>query len=307
MSKKGVASNLLLLSHLFSRLPPSGIQMASVRLHTKARQEYRGGVKRFHVPDDKVPWLVDWPEYQPVDYTAPSVLKGPVWADPDIRTTPPEKPLKFNSLDGKVDRQSHMGDYVIAGGVPRNPAGRTGMVGRGLLGRWGPNHAADPIVTRWKRDAAGSKVMREGKPVLEFVAIKRTDTGDWAIPGGMVDPGEAVSRTLKREFGEEAMNSLEASEAEKKEIEKHINQLFEGGTKLYAGYVDDPRNTDNSWMETVAFNFHDDTGEAFSKVQLCAGDDAGAVAWTDICSDLHLYASHIHFIQEVAKLRNAAW
>ena len=23
------------------------------------------------------------------------------------------------------------------------------MVGRGLLGRWGPNHAADPIVTRY--------------------------------------------------------------------------------------------------------------------------------------------------------------
>ena len=52
---------------------------------------------------------------------------------------------------------------------------------------------------------------------------------------------------------------------------------------------------------------HTHTGEAFSKVRLCAGDDAGAVAWTDICSDLQLYASHIHFIQEVAKLRNAAW
>ena len=23
------------------------------------------------------------------------------------------------------------------------------MIGRGLLGRWGPNHAADPIVTRF--------------------------------------------------------------------------------------------------------------------------------------------------------------
>ena len=31
----------------------------------------------------------------------------------------------------------------------RNPIGRTGMVGRGLLGRWGPNHAADPVVTRY--------------------------------------------------------------------------------------------------------------------------------------------------------------
>jgi len=31
----------------------------------------------------------------------------------------------------------------------RNPVGRTGMRGRGLLGRWGPNHAADPVVTRY--------------------------------------------------------------------------------------------------------------------------------------------------------------
>lgn len=61
--------------------------MATVALHTKARQaEYLGGVRRFPVPDDKVQWSVDWPEYQPVDYTAPVVLKGPVWADPDIRS-----------------------------------------------------------------------------------------------------------------------------------------------------------------------------------------------------------------------------
>ena len=30
----------------------------------------------------------------------------------------------------------------------RNPIGRTGVCGRGLLGRWGPNHAADSVVTR---------------------------------------------------------------------------------------------------------------------------------------------------------------
>ena len=67
--------------------------------------------------------------------------------------------------------------------VCRNPIGRTGMKGRGLLGRWGPNHAVDPIVSRWQRDAKGEKVMLGGKPVLEFVAIKRKDIGDWAIPG----------------------------------------------------------------------------------------------------------------------------
>ena len=36
---------------------------------------------------------------------------------------------------------------------------------------------------RWKRNSNGEKELRDGKPVLEFVAIKRKDTGEWAIPG----------------------------------------------------------------------------------------------------------------------------
>lgn len=48
----------------------------------------------------------------------------------------------------------------------------------------------------------------------------------------MVDPGDTVSRTLKKEFGEEAMNSMEASEQEKGEIERQINKLFSGGVKV---------------------------------------------------------------------------
>ena len=51
------------------------------RLH-----DYQDGVKRFPVPEDKVLWSVEWPEYKPVDHTSPHVLKGPVWADPDFRS-----------------------------------------------------------------------------------------------------------------------------------------------------------------------------------------------------------------------------
>ena len=68
--------------------------------------------------------------------------------------------------------------------------------------------------------------------MLEFVAIQRKDTGAWAIPGGMVDPGEKVfvihasidrllfafvnacqkvSVTVKREFMEEALDSTGAA------------------------------------------------------------------------------------------------
>ena len=72
-------------------------------------------------------------------------------------------------------------------GAPLNIRGRTGLRGRGILGRYGPNHAADPIVTRWKRDECGAVVNDEksGKPILQFVSIQRRDTGEWAIPGGI--------------------------------------------------------------------------------------------------------------------------
>ncbi|XP_063165920.1 ADP-ribose pyrophosphatase, mitochondrial isoform X2 [Candoia aspera] len=247
-------------------------------LHKKARTSpYPGSkVERSQVPNDKVDWLINWKNYSPVEYTAPSVLAGPKWADPEIG----------------------------------NPVGRTGLVGRGLLGRWGPNHAADPLVTRWKRDGSGNKTAHpvSGKNILQLIAIKRKDCGEWAIPGGMVDPGEKLSAALKREFSEEALNSLQKTKAEKEEMEKHLNRLFsQDHFVAYKGYVDDPRNTDNAWMETEAVNYHDESGEAMDNLHLEAGDDAGKVKWVDVSEKLTLYASHSDFVRLVTEKRGAHW
>ncbi len=38
------------------------------------------------------------------------------------------------------------------------------------------------------------------------MAIQRRDTKEWAIPGGMRDPGEVITKTLIREFAEEALS-----------------------------------------------------------------------------------------------------
>ena len=67
-----------------------------------------------------------------------------------------------------------------------NPIGRTGLRGRGLLGKWGPNHAADFILTRWLRNEMnGQQIMNEDsqKPILQFLAIERLRGNEWAIPG----------------------------------------------------------------------------------------------------------------------------
>ncbi|CAG5897620.1 unnamed protein product, partial [Menidia menidia] len=260
--------------------------------HVKARcpQYPNSTVKRCPVPDDMVDWSQKWPQYKPVCYTAPPVLKKPVWADPDIGSFSP----RFNAVDGAVDRTSFEGSYRVDNGKPLNPRGRTGLTGRGLLGRWGPNHAADPIVTRWKLDPSGAKMNHSvsKQPILQYVSIKRKDCGEWAIPG--------------REFSEEALNSLSVSPSERAKIHERINQLFKSqGFQVYKGYVDDPRNTDNAWMETVAVNFHDETGTSVSELPLQAGDDAGQVQWVDVDSSLALYANHSHFLELVAKEKKA--
>ncbi len=56
--------------------------------------------------------------------------------------------------------------------MPRNPVQRTGMTGRGSLGRWGPNHIADAIITRFARDETSEVIFRCGRPVLEFLAYR---------------------------------------------------------------------------------------------------------------------------------------
>jgi ADP-ribose pyrophosphatase len=76
---------------------------------------------------------------------------------------------------------------------------------------------------------------------------------------------------------------------------------------LIKGYVDDPRNTDNAWMETVACLFHDGEGNQIGQFKLKAGDDAKALQWMDIDDDLNLYASHKMFLMLAAKHLRAHW
>lgn len=196
---------------------------------------YAKTIQRFRVPDDKVFWSEKYDDYHPILFESP-ILEGKPWADPPIEREN-FKP-KFNELDRKVNRVSHIGKYEVVSGRPLNPFGRTGISGRGILGRWGPNHAADPIVSTWKR--MNGEIVKHSttqKPILQVLCIQRGDTGEMALPGGMVDEGEQVSTTLKREFIEEALNG--------KIDESQLNEFFKDGTEIYRGYVDDPRNTDN--------------------------------------------------------------
>lgn len=161
------------------------------------------------------------------------------------------------------------------------PGGRTGIIGRGLLGRFGPNHAADPIVTR----------MRDGK--LQVIFVLRNDgSGMLAFPGGMVDVGATHTETLKAEFTQEACLPGGA-----------VDRLFSQCEKrtVYRGPVDDWRTTDEAWIETVAVHFHAPDDIA-SSLDLEVTDKAEVikVGWHDAAAVVDsMYASHGALLKKV--------
>ena len=49
---------------------------------------------------------------------------------------------------------------------------------------------------------------------------------------GMVDPGDNISITLRKEFAEEAMNCLEVNERDQKHIAKLLEKVFQNGYQV---------------------------------------------------------------------------
>lgn len=206
-----------------------------------------------------------------------SNLKKGGWADPEDYPSDPD--FKANT------KKSFLGELKFdENGRPLNPMGETGINGRGWLGKWGVNLAADPIITR-ENPQSGNR---------EMLAIRRKDNGMWAVPGGMVDDGDSVSTTLEKEFREEAGIELPKG--------------FLGNAEtIYEGYSDDPRNTNNAWIETVAKWKHLDPRNKVEKLianmEPVAGDDAAKAEWKPCTADFAntTYASHPELIKEVVR------
>ena len=187
------------------------------------------------------------PQY---DNFSKQIKARPFWADPEYQGTPRAKFLstlrkrKTYYPDGQL---KHLEDSIefdknnrpLYPDIPFNNK----FYGRGVLGKWGPNHAADPVLIRsmctWGRFL----------PRYFMLVVQRVDTGQWALAGGMVDPGEDYTETVVRELHEEA---VEVSDGLIESFMKDKrNQMV-----LYKGInFSDPRNTYNAWMETCVVMF----------------------------------------------------
>ena len=218
--------------------------MSSIETRATSQQvpvDHPGAV----VPTALRPWAVAWPGYAPADITPPelrpeglaaSVAEG--WAQPYLSPADvPDWPARQAAALIPFDLDAH--------GWPLNPTGRTGRAGRNL-GAWGENQAADPIVT------AGNGTDRR------VLLIRRDDCGQWAIPGGMAEPGESAPQTLVRELREETGIDLAAQQP----------------VILDHTYVQDPRATDHAWVTSTVALYRLPAAAAAT-----AGDDAAEAAW----------------------------
>lgn len=237
------------------------LQQDQVR-HTKSRKSKHASYPdRFVVPDDSIQWDIPLDGYDPREYNAPVVLNPETpWADPQNIALVQHDWVSF---EGDIRFDSHQ--------RPLNPKGRTGIAGRGVLGKWGANFAVDAVIT----------TLNPQTRCFEVLTIKRRDTGENAFPGGMVDPGESPFETRNRELQEEISIRME-------DITLPIHEQI-----VFRGYVDDPRNTDHAWLETTAIHTHI-AYEVACRMVLKAGDDAVVVQWRELTTESikRFYANH---------------
>jgi ADP-ribose pyrophosphatase len=311
------------------------------------------------------PLVVDWsqtcPGYHPRDYTDSSVFAN--HRTDAAQTAGQLTALRFNEMDGTIDRRSHEGVYDVspADHRPLCPLGRTGIRGRGLFCHWGPNHAVHILISRWAREVDGTMKIQDQRPVLEFLALKHPVTKEHYLPGVFVRPGEPLLTAIERALHLAARgvagavagtdpekgklstmklgNGLEPGTADAAlhgvtadvlvvgssahtaalvddgveesgldGVDEAIIELMElvvdqevARIEIYRGALEDPRNTDNAWLETVALNFHDETG-LFHGLEFGSSSPHG---WMTAFSGCSLCPEQLSVVHQLASAHQA--
>jgi ADP-ribose pyrophosphatase YjhB (NUDIX family) len=183
-----------------------------------------------------------------------------------------------------INRKSHTGQLKFdpVTNLPLNPLGRTGLTGRGFLGRFGPNHAADGLVVRF----------RDG--TLQVAMAYRNRDTRWAIPGGMVDFDENPINSMFRELCEETGLNFydQIRNYFFSENQMEGDTIFQDSTQFiswvgFKGQVDDDRNTDNAWMETMAcvIILGDELSKTFTRFDVQDTQEIGVACWVTVTRD----------------------
>jgi len=166
--------------------------------------------KRLTLTLDEAPWEIENTNYNPPYFVHETVLQNNQnWADPEDFS---KVKRDFKNLNIK---------YFSNEGKPLNPTGRSGITGRGLLGKWGPNYAVTCFLLR-ENDNEQIEILLCKKSSLNLIA-----------PQGFIKASETVEQAGKRVIKDDIFIEI------KNTAIKNINY----------GYSYDVRQTDNAWVE----------------------------------------------------------
>lgn len=207
---------------------------------------------------------------------------------------------------------------VDTSGVPINPMGRTGLRGRGLLFRWGPNHLIKAVISRVTSAVAPSSSNEMiPKPNMEILVRANAEGTSLSLIGGPVKPGKSPYSTLC-DYMCEVFTDTIADHGPNYDQEEMIHTFskFASSSKgkkskaafatygysaylVYRGYEDSQVNTDNAWQEVETFNFHYKHKDNFSS--RVKSDEN--VVWQRVTEHMALIESDMAAVKEAERLR----
>ena len=179
---------------------------------------------RQRVSLDQALWSVECDEYDPPYHVDPAVLANDRtrvadgWADPEA-----DRSGAGGLTTGDATSAEARKPFL-------NPRGRTGLGGRGLLGRWGANPSASVVVSRLNSETGD----------VEILLGKKPGRVNLSLPRGFVLPGESAAEAAVRIVADET----------------GVDVGDRDGDVLVDDYYYDARQTDHAWVESTGFLWH---------------------------------------------------
>ncbi|TGZ61571.1 hypothetical protein CRM22_007924 [Opisthorchis felineus] len=140
-------------------------------------------------------------------------------------------------------------------GMPRNPSGRTGVIGKGLLPVWGPNPAIILVVTRYTSPTSHGP----GELQVAVCELQITRQLPWLLVRHPATcDGVSCMQSMVDLWVSARTKQLCAANPEKAAFYEKALAFYRQSSPsvVFSGYLNDMVNTDNAWIEPTVINIH---------------------------------------------------
>ncbi|VDO05115.1 unnamed protein product [Rodentolepis nana] len=246
-----------------------------------------------HTLNPPVPWEVPFPEYSPLRWR-PSGALIPAWqltVNEAFLVCPLEKipTTSSRNLQGDVIQQA---PNLLAPSSPegssessqfRNPEGRVGVSGKGLLPQFGGNPACIVVVEK--------EVEGGGRELLVLKGVRAQFQFPWFLCHHERDCNQvSCFKDLVRAFCEQ----LVSGKSELKDSQTLMRFIAGYIKNVHIGAISDPVNCDSAWLDATAIHFRiNATFSSVEELEQIFTMKGGITTWVKVNDTPLLRSSHL--------------